>query len=296
MASPELARIIEKLKNRPDYRTATMQQMRQGLDALTAAYPPEEGVACDTVDAGGVKAAWITPPGVDRGRVIYYLHGGAYVRGSIASHGGMVSRIAQSAGARALLLEYRLGPEHPFPAAVDDALTGYRWLLKQGVDPARMAIVGDSSGGGLTLAALVALRDAGDPLPATAVCLSPWVDLEATGDSMQSKADVDPFIEKEYLLTMARHYLGDADPRSPLAAPLYADLQGLPPLFIQVGTAEVLLDDSTRIAERARAAGVQVTLEPWEGMIHGWHLFAPELPEGQAAIDRIGAYLQECLG
>ena len=139
MVSPELARIIEKLKNRPDYRTATMQQMRQGLDALTAAYPPEEGVACDTVDAGGVKAAWITPPGVDRGRVIYYLHGGAYVRGSIASHGGMVSRIAQSASARALLLEYRLGPEHPFPAAVDDALPGHRWLLQPGADPAPLA-------------------------------------------------------------------------------------------------------------------------------------------------------------
>jgi acetyl esterase/lipase len=190
-------------------------------------------------------------------------------------------------------VEYRLAPEHPFPAAVEDATAAYRWLLASGVRPAGIAIAGDSAGGGLTLATLVALRDAGDPLPAAAVCLSPWVDLEGIGDSMATKAAADPFVRKEMIQFMAQQYLGERSLRTPLAAPLYADLHGLPPLLIQVGTAETLLDDSTRIAERARAAGVSVTLDTWDNMIHVWQLFAPMLPEGQQAIERIGAFIRE---
>jgi acetyl esterase/lipase len=192
-----------------------------------------------------------------------------------------------------LLIDYRLAPEHPHPAAVEDSTRAYRWLLETGSNPKRMAIAGDSAGGGLTVATLVALRDAGVPLPAAAVCLSPWVDLEGIGESMTTKAAVDPMVQREPLLRMASMYLAGQDPRTPLAAPLYADLRGLPPLLIQVGTAETLLDDSVRLAERARAAGVQVTLEPWEDMIHVWQAFAAMLPEGQQAIERIGEFLRQ---
>jgi acetyl esterase/lipase len=176
---------------------------------------------------------------------------------------------------------------------VEDATTAYRWLLGTGVNPAGVVIAGDSAGGGLTAATLVALRDAGDLLPAAGVCLSPWVDLEGIGESMTSKAEADPMVQRDELLDMAKAYLGGADPRTPLAAPLYADLRGLPPLLIHVGTAETLLDDATRLAARARAAGVDVTLEPWEDMIHVWHFMASILPEGQQAIDRIGEFIFE---
>jgi acetyl esterase/lipase len=207
----------------------------------------------------------------------------------------MISRLSRTAAARALAIDYRLAPEHPFPAAVEDATAAYRWLLSGGVDPAGVVIAGDSAGGGLTVATLVALRDAGDPLPAAAVCLSPWVDMEGLGESMTAKADVDPMIQRGEILEMAQAYLGEADPRTPLAAPLYADLTGLSPMLIQVGTAEVLLDDSIRLAERARAAGVDVTLEPWDDMFHVWQAFALLLPEGQQAIDRIGEFVRERL-
>jgi acetyl esterase/lipase len=222
-----------------------------------------------------------------------YLHGGGYAIGSIVTHRGLAGRLSQAAAARVLLVDYRLAPEHPFPAAVNDATGAYRWLLAQGIDPARLIIAGDSAGGGLTIAALVAVRDAGMPLPAAAVCLSPWVDLEGSGDSVTTKATADPLVQKAGLLQLAAWYLAGANPRTPLAAPLYADLRDLPPLLIQVGTAEILLDDATRLAEKAIAAGVKVTLEPWEDMIHVWQLFAPMLPEGQKAIERIGVFVQQ---
>jgi acetyl esterase/lipase len=224
--------------------------------------------------------------------VILYLHGGGYVMGSIATHREMVARMSKASGARALLVDYRLAPEHPFPAAVDDATAAYRWLLSQNIKPSRIVVAGDSAGGGLTLATLVALRDAKTPLPAAGVCISPWVDMEGTGASMTTRAKADPVVQKQGLLGMAQLYLGGKDPKSPLAAPLHADFRGLPPLFIHVGDAETLLDDSTRVAEKAKMAGVKVDLEIWPEMPHVWHLFAPFLPEGQQAIDKIGKYVQ----
>jgi acetyl esterase/lipase len=191
-----------------------------------------------------------------------------------------------------LALNYRLAPEHPFPAAVDDAVAAYRWLLEQGYKAARIAIAGDSAGGGLAIATLIALRDGGDPLPACAVPISPWTDMECTGDSIVSRAAVDPMVQKEILLQMGGAYLNGADPKSPLAAPLHANFAGLPPLLIQVGDAEVLLDDSTRIEAKMKKAGVDVTVEVWDDMIHVWHLFAPMLDKGQEAIDRLGAFVQ----
>ncbi|HVN63094.1 MAG TPA: alpha/beta hydrolase, partial [Candidatus Binataceae bacterium] len=208
------------------------------------------------------------------------------------THRALAGRISRASAARVLLIDYRLAPENPFPAAVEDAVAGYKWLLAQGQKPARLAIAGDSAGGGLTVAALVAIRDAKLPLPAAGVCLSPWVDLEGVGETMTSNDATDPMVHKEPLVDMAKLYLGGKDPRTPLAAPLYADLAGLPPMLIQVGGAETLLDDSRRIAERARKAGVNVTLEPWDDMIHVWQMFAPILDEGQKAIERIGEFVR----
>ncbi|MGH2586201.1 MAG: alpha/beta hydrolase [Dehalococcoidia bacterium] len=291
MASQELQTIIQTLRSRPSPEQApTLEEMRAGFEAMGQPAPAD--VRCEPVDAGGVPAEWIVPPNADDDRVILYLHGGGYVIGSIDTHREMIARIARAAGCRSLALDYRLAPEHPFPAAVDDAVAGYHWLLAAGFRPERIIIAGDSAGGGLTLATLVALLDGGDPLPATAVCLSPWVDLEGIGESMTGKADVDPMVQQPGLLQMAQWYLGGADPRTPLAAPLYAGLTGLPPLLIQVGTSETLLDDATRFTDRARDAGVDVTLEPWEEMIHVWQLF-PTLPEAHQAVERIGGFVRE---
>jgi acetyl esterase/lipase len=286
MASEQFKATGEKIAKAPD-----MKGMRAVMEEMVMPVPAD--VKCTPVNAGGVPAEWIVAPGAAEDRYVLYLHGGGYVMGSINTHREMVSRISRAAGVRALALDYRLAPESPFPAAVDDATGAYRWLLAQGAKPARTVIAGDSAGGGLTLATLVAIRDAKLPVPAAGVCLSPWADMEGVGASMTSKAKEDPIVQKEMLLGMAKLYLGGADPKTPLAAPLHADLRGLPPLLIQVGSAETLLDDSTRVAERAKAAGVKVDLEVWSEMIHVWQLFAPILPEGQEAIAKIGKFIRE---
>jgi acetyl esterase/lipase len=296
MPSQQLQALIQMLKSGPNFAELSVEEQRQAHDTIAAQFPLADDVKSEPVDAGGVPAQWISAPGADPDRAIYYLHGGGYVIGSVSTHREMISRISRASGARALAIDYRLAPEHPFPAAVEDSTAAYRWLLSNGADPARTVIAGDSAGGGLTVATLVALRDAGDPLPAAAVCLSPWVDMEGIGESMTTRAEADPLVERQGLLQMAEAYLGGADPRTPLAAPLYADLAGLPPLLIHVGTAETLLDDSTRLAEHARSAGVDVTLEPWEGMIHVWQYFAAMLPEGQQAVDRIGQFIRDHIG
>lgn len=293
MASEQLQMILGMLQANRSLGEPSVEEMRARMEAMTTMLPLPPDVVATPVDAGGVPAEWVTTPDIDATRVVYYLHGGGYVLGSINTHRDLAQRISRAASARVLVVDYRLAPEHPHPAAVEDSTAGYRWLLSQGVDPTRLGIAGDSAGGGLTVATLVALRDAGVRLPAAAVCLSPWVDLEGLGESMTSKASVDPIIQAEPLRRFAKMYLGKDDPRTPLAAPLYANLSGLPPMLIQVGTAETLLDDATRIAERARKAGVNVTLDPWEDMIHVWQAFAVMLPEGQQAIERIGAFIRE---
>jgi acetyl esterase/lipase len=256
-------------------------------------FPVEADIKREAVTAGGIPAEWVSAPDVDAGRAVLYLHGGGYVIGSINTHRSLAARISRASRARVLVIDYRLAPEHPHPAAVEDAVAGYRFMLAGGLQPARIAVAGDSAGGGLTVATLVAIRDAKLPLPAAGACLSPWVDLEGIGESMTTKADLDPIVQKPGLLRMSAAYLGGKDPRTPLAAPIYADLSGLPPLLIQVGTAETLLDDAVRLAERARKAGVAVTYEPWEDMLHVWHMFAPVLDEGQEAIERIGEFVRK---
>ena len=293
MASNELQMIIDTLRSTPKLADLSIKEQRAQMEVSLTQFQLPTDVHCEPVNAGGVPAEWITTPGAVAERVIYYLHGGGYVMGSVNTHREMVSRLSRAANARVLILNYRLAPENPFPAAVDDSTTAYRWLLSIGVDPTQLVIAGDSAGGGLTVAALVALRDAGEPLPRAGVCISPWVDLECLGESMATKADIDPMVTRDSVLMLAKAYLGDANPRTPLASPLYADLAGLPPLLIQVGTTEALFDDAKRLADRARAAGVDVILEPWDDMIHVWHLFAAILPEGQQAIDRIGEFVRQ---
>ncbi len=294
MASEQLKVVLEMLRNAPPIIGGqSVEKMRAAMEDMTTGAPLPDGTELQAVEANGVPCEWTSTPGVDPGRAILYLHGGGYVIGSIATHRGLVSRLTSATGSRALSVGYRLAPENPFPAAVDDATAAYRWLVSQGMEPFRVVIAGDSAGGGLALATLLALRDAGDALPAAGVCISPWVDLEGLGESMTRNADVDPIITKDGLMDMARMYLDGADPKSPLAAPLHGDLAGLPPLLIHVGSRETLLDDSTRLAEKAGLAGVDVTLEPWDEMIHVWHAFAPLLPESQQAIDRIGEYVRK---
>lgn len=292
MASDELQTLLEMFRARPtDGPELTLEQQRAALDGMSAMNPLPADVTVKSVSANGVPAEWTSVPGADAGRVVLYVHGGGYVIGSLASHRELVARIARASGARALSLGYRLAPEHPFPAAVDDALAGYRYLLAQGIRPEGVVIAGDSAGGGLTMATLLAIKQAGEPMPAAGVCLSPWVDLEGIGDSMTSRDSLDFMVHKDGLLAMAAHYLNGANPRTPLAAPLHGDLAGLPPLLIQVGTAETLFDDSTRLATKAREAGVDVTLEEWQDMFHVFQAMA-SLPEARQATDKIGAFVR----
>ncbi|MGO9383973.1 MAG: alpha/beta hydrolase [Mycobacterium sp.] len=292
MASPQLQQVIEAIKSLAGMASgSSIEELRATNEQM--ARPAEPDITSEPIVANGVNAAWISAPGAPDDRAVLYLHGGGYIMGSLNTHRDMMGRISRAAQTRVLGLDYRLAPEHPFPAAVDDTVAGYRFLLDQGLPSARLAIAGDSAGGALTLAALVAGRDAGFPMPAAAVCLSPFLDLEGTGESITTRANVDPIATPEVIDVWAKAYLAGADPRTPLANPLYADLAGLPPLLIQVGDHEVLLDDSTRLAERAQAAGVQVKLEIWREMIHRWHSYAAVLPEGQQAIEDIGAFLRE---
>lgn len=291
MVSAELQGLIQMMQSQPREADQTIEQTRAGFEQMAAMFPAPAGTKSEKVTANGVPAEWITGPGAEDTGTLLYLHGGGYVIGSINTHRALVAKLSATSGTRALSVDYRLAPEHPFPAAVDDAVAAYRWLLANGAQPETTVIAGDSAGGGLTIATLVALRDAGEPLPAAGVALSPWVDLEGTGNSMSANSGADPIVQKDGLQGMAQAYLAGADPRTPLAAPLYADLAGLPPLLIQVGTAETLLDDATRIAAKAKTAGVDVMLEPWQDMIHVWQLFP--VPEADAAIEQIGQFIRQ---
>ncbi len=225
-----------------------------------------------------------------------YVHGGGYVIGSLDSHRHLVSEIGRAARTRVLALEYRLAPENPFPAAVDDMLAAYRFLLAQGVPAGRVAFAGDSAGGGLLVAVMVAARDAGLPQPACGWCISPWVDMEGLGDSIVSNAARDPTVQKETLIELAQLYLSDTDPRTPLAAPIHADLRGIAPLLIQVGSVETLLDDAIRLARGAGAVDVPIDLQIWPEMVHVWHIYHPELRAGRRAIEVGGEFARGMLG
>jgi acetyl esterase/lipase len=293
MPDPEIEAVRKLLAARP--RPAGLAERRERLDALGAQYRLPADVRVTPIDAYGVAAEWTEAPDADATRVVLFLHGGGYISGSLDSHRHMIAEAGRQARTRTLALDYRLAPEHPFPAALEDALCGYAYLIAQGIEPRCIAIAGESAGGGLAVAALISMRDAGQALPACAWLSSPWVDLELTGASMAGKASVDPLIQKSYLEELARMYLAGADPRSPPVSPIHADLRGLPPMLIQVGSSETLLDDAVRLTEVAGTADVRVTLEIWPEMIHAWHLFHPLLAAGRRALANVGAFIRGAL-
>lgn len=236
-----------------------------------------------------MSAEWISVGKTLEECTVLYLHGGAYNIGSLNTHRDLAAQISKASKIKTLLIDYRLAPEHIHPAAVEDVVIAYRWLINNGFSPKNIVIAGDSAGGGLTIAALVSLRDAYEPLPAATVCLSAWTDLELTGESITTHVHADPFLNPDWLRFMAQHYVANHDPHTPLISPIYADLSGLPPMFIQVGSDEILLSDSTRLAQHAHMSGVDTKLEIWEKM---WHFFAGKIPEGNRAINKVGEFIQ----
>ncbi|HEX4110263.1 MAG TPA: alpha/beta hydrolase [Solirubrobacteraceae bacterium] len=291
MPSPQLTRLVELLRERSFRPGDSLERRRAEFESVADRARLPEDVTVTVVDVAGRPGEWLTPEQASEGRTILHLHGGGYVLGSCHTHRGLGTWLARAARARVLTLNYRLAPEHPHPAAVEDAVAAYQWLLGEGLAPGGIAISGDSAGGGLTVATLVALRERGLPLPAAAVPISPWTDLTLPAGSIDSSADRDPQVSRWVLEEMAGQYLAGADPRAPLASPRFADLAGLPPMLIHVGGAEGLLDDAQALADAAHAAGVEVTLEVWPDMIHVWHAFAPILPEALEGLDRIAGWL-----
>jgi acetyl esterase/lipase len=256
-----------------------------------------KGVSAESGQLAGVDVDWLCPKGARADKILLYLHGGAYILGSRRTHRQLASHMAREAGVTAILPEYRLAPEHPFPAGIDDAVAVYRALLESGYSSDDIVISGDSAGGGLTMATLLALRHAGDPLPAAAVLLSPFLDVTGSGESVTTRADIDPWFNPEDLPVVARYYCPDENEwRNPLVSPVFANVAGLPPMLIQVGDHEILLSDSTRLADSLTNAGVDVELEVWPDMWHVFQFFVGKMPESRQAIVKIGAYIKRLLG
>jgi epsilon-lactone hydrolase len=291
----EIMRLFLRAVVRPNVQDeASLGRMRRHVALLTRFVPrPPRGTETVAVDAGGTPAARITTPASRPDRHVLYLHGGAYIFGSPPLYRDMMWRIAKAARARVLCLDYRLAPEHPFPAALDDAVAAYRWMLANGADPRHVGIMGDSAGGGLALAALMRLRDEGVPLPAVAVTVSPWTDLALTGETLRTNTARDPLIPIAHAQRGVALFLAGGDARNPHCSPLYGDPAGLPPTLIMVGGDEVLRDDAVRMAERMRAAGCDVTLEIWPRMYHSWQMLVRALPEATAAVARTCAFVDE---
>src|SRR4051812_46407446 len=289
MAEAEIDSVRHLLTSLP--RPTSIAERRVRIDTVASVDGVAPDIPFDKVELGACEAEWSLAPGSDPSKVLLFFHGGGYCSGSLRSHRGMVSETGRAAKVRTLAVGYRLAPENPFPAALDDAVAAFEFLLAQGVAASHVVIAGDSAGGGISLSTMIRLRDAGKPLPGAAWLVSPWVDLEMTGATIDSKAAIDPLIHREYLEELASAYLSGASPRDPLASPLHADLAGFPPVLIQVGSAETLLDDSVRIAGRLGAADVSVRLEIWPHMIHAWHLWSPRLTAGRDALASLGAFI-----
>lgn len=295
MISPEAERIRKQLmQSREATPPATLDEARAGLEALAAQMPLPRGMVVESVLAGTVSAEWVgvAPDATPTNTAIFHLHGGGYTMGSLATARLLASLLSLYTQTPVLSVDYRLAPEHPFPSAVEDALAAYTWLLEQGTARQRIVFAGDSAGGGLALATMVSLRDKGLPLPAGAVLISAWTDLTGSGDSAQTRASADPCLVPDLLHCEASRYAGATDLHHPLLSPLFADLSGLPPLLLHVGTDDILLDDSRRLVERAQEFRLSVTLRVWEGMWHVWHKFAPRLPEADEALQEIGAFVR----
>ncbi len=271
-------------------KSGDLVKERKTMDRMSAMSVKSGARRLDAL--GGVPGEWHEALLGSKETVILYLHGGGYVVGSPVSHRGLASHLANLAQARVFILDYRRAPEHPFPSALEDAISAYKDLLEQGKKPENIVIAGDSAGGGLSLSLMVALKDQGLPLPAAGVCLSPWVDLSFSGDSMVSNAKADAILSKASLAWLAEQYLGEVAADDPQVSPLFADLRGLPPLLIQVGSDEVLLDDAIRLNKQAKKAGVDSTLEVWDGQVHVWQLMSKLIPEAHQAMRSIGTFIK----
>jgi epsilon-lactone hydrolase len=289
----EIAKIREAIAARP--RAKEIAQMRLDADARGKAIGLNADVTVQPVTVNGVQAEWTSTPDANPDNAILYLHGGGYVVGSLDSHRHLAAEAGRQAGARTLALHYRLAPEHRFPAAVDDTVAAYRHLLDSGIKPNRICIAGDSAGGGLVVGAMLAIKAAGLPMPGCGWCISPWVDMEASGQSFADRAEADPTVQKATIEFMAQQYIGDGDARHPHAAPIHGDLRGLPPLLIQVGSHETLLDDSIALARKCAVADVPVALQIWPEMIHIWHIYFPMLEAGRRALASGGDFVRNSL-
>jgi acetyl esterase/lipase len=291
MDQSDITRIRELLGSKP--RPVGWAERRQRLDDVGSVWPVADDVTVTAVDVDGIPGEWSTVPGSDTSRVLIFLHGGGYCSGSILSHRRMVSEAGRAAGVRTLALGYRLAPEHPFPAAFDDALTAWRFLQRHGIAAGHIAVCGDSAGGGLSLALALHLRDEKEELPGCVWVVSPWTDLTMSGSTLITKDAVDPLIHKAYLGELARAYLGGAiDSKDPRVSPLFGELTGIPPILIQVGSAETLLDDAVRLAAAAGEANASVTLEVWPYMIHAWPVWNARLEAGRQALNSAGNFIR----
>jgi monoterpene epsilon-lactone hydrolase len=290
LVSPEALKLNELLRNAPKAVDMDLPHQREAGEHAEGMTTEPEGVTYE--EAYAVDGLWATPQSWNGESAIMYLYGGGYVISSPHARRKLAGHLANASGARALVPRYHLAPERPFPSAVEDAAADYRWLLEEGYPPERIIIAGDSSAGGLTVATMLKLREDATPLPAGGVPISPWVDLTCTGETLETRATVDLTVTKASLQRMAGQYLNGANPRTPLASPLYADLSGLPPLLIVVGGDEALLDDSVRLTRAAGIAGVDVTLYIGAGMQHIFPIYCGVIPEADAAVAMIGAWMR----
>jgi epsilon-lactone hydrolase len=296
MSAQELEAVKAKIKALPSSHAQSIGDLRKLADKAIRAFPVGQDVLIENVSIGGREAERLTPTGADATACLLYLHGGGYAIGSPRSHRHLAADLAKRTGITALVPDYRLAPEHPFPAAVDDALAAYRSLLDAGLSSRRIVVAGDSAGGGLTVSCLLAARDAGLPMPAAAACLSPWADMTASGASYRDKAEADVLVTQGDLTRYGAAYLGKSDPTAPLASPALADLKSLPPMLIQVGSEEMLLDDARLLAAKAKATGVAAYLEEWPGMFHVWQWYWPVLEEGRQANAALASFFKKQLG
>lgn len=271
---------------------ASIEELREHISQFWGGFgPAPKGIDVQPVLISSIRGEWVVPEGATGRRVILYFHGGGFIAGSPESHRPFVARLAHAASARALVPQYRLAPEFPYPAALRDAADAYRWLLTQGIMPNNIIFAGDGSGGGLALATLLALRNAGLPLPAAGVCFSPWSDMTLSGWSMIKNAKTDDALSWELLAVCARHYLKGASPAEPFASPVYGDFRGLPPLMIHAGSLEVLKDDASRLGERAASANVNINVEVYEGMPHLFQGLG-DLNESKVSLTRAAAFIK----
>lgn len=295
MSQDQLQQVNEMIRSGPDLGSLPVPELRVAFDGFVEFTPFDPSIKFEVVDANGVPCEIGVAPGSRTDATLFYLHGGGYVIGSFTSHRGLVARLGQAASMRTMAVDYRLAPEHPFPAAIDDAVTAYQWLLDSGTPPDRIFFAGDSAGGGLVVATMLRCKARNIPLPRAAVLFSPFADMGTTGQSLVDNRDRDYVVTEGVAPGMAETYLAGTDAASPEASPIYGDLEGLPPILIQVSSHEVLLDDSLRLLRAAILVDVQVHLRVYQGLPHVWQLFTGMLDEGQAALEEAGAFFNKHL-